>query len=404
MTDSPSSLQRKVLQAPVASSGHRGARRRRELSLHSNCEYHVVSAWISAEMAVQAPNLLWYKHRNPMRRPAPLACLLVVLCQVAAVWCGIGRMDSSLLFNPNPAAYGTTFGPHVKVATSVTDARLTPSSVTVQAWIMPLPRDNGQNFTGPNDLGQVVGNMARSFSPSRIFAGYSLYCRDSISGQLFCSFFVATSTSAFLEPSCVVPAQRWSHVCGAYDESTGLADIYVDGSKCATSSSAGGAAPISYFLRSSFLVGAWIEDATGRDAARLLQPCILAFNDAVSSSQVPRGRSFISPGGSTKCECGPACERRPKSYPTCSTQSRPQSLYPPHPSGFIFPATTSQTPLLSPTPPAVSSPRCSPRALPAAFLHSIPSTSMSAALCRATSSTAPLIDQHARVWFLGSSG
>lgn len=128
---------------------------------------------------------------------------------------------------------------------------------------MPLPRDNAQTYTGPNDLGQIVGNMARTFSPSRIFAGFSLYCKDSSVHAYQCSFFVATSTSAFLEPTCSVPLHNWTHLSGVYDASTGVADLYANGSKCASSSSSSGPGPISYFLRSTFVVGAWLEDAPG---------------------------------------------------------------------------------------------------------------------------------------------
>jgi hypothetical protein len=217
------------------------------------------------------------KQRSRMLRRTRIASLWVVICQVVAVCCGIGRMDSSLLFNADPAAYGTTFGPHVRVATSLSDSRLLPTSVTVQAWIMPLPRDNGLLYTGANDLGQVVGNMARTFSPSRIFAGYSLYCRDSTASMRSCSFFVATSTSSYLEPSCSVPVRQWAHLSGVYNQVTGVADMYLDGSKCATSVNSGGAATISYFLRSALLVGAWMEDAPGASTDRRLQ-CFLPMS------------------------------------------------------------------------------------------------------------------------------
>jgi hypothetical protein len=216
-------------------------------------------------------------HQNPTLLSAkPLACLLrsmlcrartaclcIVLCQAIAVFAGIGRMDSALLFDADTAAYGTTFGPHVRVATTTIDGNLLPTSVTVQAWVVPLPHRNAQLYTGPSDLGQVMGNMARTFTPSRIFAGYSIHCKDSSARDVACSFFVATSTSSFLEPSCSVPMQNWTHMTGVYDASTGIADMYINGSKCASSSNSAGPAPISYFLRSSFLVGAWLEDAPG---------------------------------------------------------------------------------------------------------------------------------------------
>jgi hypothetical protein len=65
--------------------------------------------------------------------PTPfLHYIIVTLCQVlghSAVLCSAqGRMDSSLLFNANPAAYGTAFGPHVRVASAASDAPLVPPS------------------------------------------------------------------------------------------------------------------------------------------------------------------------------------------------------------------------------------------------------------------------------------
>ena len=200
-----------------------------------------------------------------MPRYMSAALLLAIFCCAFTVCSCIGRFDSSLLFNANSAAYGTSFGPHVRVATSgsAQESRLLPTSVTVQAWIMPLRRDNGQVYMGTNDLGQVVGNMARTFSPNRIFAGYSIHCKDSSVNIFVCSFFVATSTTSFLEPSCSVPMQNWSHLSGVYDATTGVADLYLDGSKCASATNSGGAAAISYFLRSSVIIGAWLEDAPG---------------------------------------------------------------------------------------------------------------------------------------------
>ncbi len=198
-----------------------------------------------------------------MIRCARAAFLCIVFCEVFTVCAGLGRMDSSLLFDADTAAYGTAFGPHVRVATTNNDGNLLPASVTAQAWVMPLPRRNALVFTGTNDLGQVLGNMARTFSPSRIFAGYSIYCKDSSVHTMACSFFVATSTSSFLEPSCSVPMQNWSHVTGVYDAATGVADLFLNGAKCATASNSAGPAPINYFMRSSFLVGAWLEDAPG---------------------------------------------------------------------------------------------------------------------------------------------
>jgi hypothetical protein len=212
---------------------------------------------------------IWVQSNSSMLRLVGFALLCAMSCQFFAVCCagGLGRMDSALLFKADAAAYGTAFGPHVRVATTTIDSRLLPTSVTVQAWVMPLPRDDGQIFGGQNDLGQVLGNMARTFSPSRIFAGYSIYCKDSSVNEFTCSFFVATSTTAFIEPSCRVPLRSWTHVTGVYDATTGIADVFVNGSKCASATNAGGAASISYFLRSSFLVGAWFEDAPGTSHA-----------------------------------------------------------------------------------------------------------------------------------------
>jgi hypothetical protein len=133
----------------------------------------------------------------------------------------------------------------------------------VQAWILPQPRRNGLIFTPQNSVAQVVGNMARTFSPSRIFAGYALHCRDASAATLTCSFFVATSTSSFLEPSCTVPMLSWSHISGVYDSSSGDALLYVNGAQCAAARNPAGPAAVSYFLRSQFLVGAWLEDAPG---------------------------------------------------------------------------------------------------------------------------------------------
>jgi hypothetical protein len=212
----------------------------------------------------------------------------VVFGHCAALCSAQGRMGSSLMFNANPAAYGTVFGPHVRVAPSANDGRLVSDSVTVQAWIMPLPRDNAQTYTGPNDLGQIVGNMARTFSPSRIFAGYSLYCKDSSVRVYDCSFFVATSTTAFLEPSCSVPLNNWTHLSGVYDAATGVADLYVNGSKCASSISSSGSGAISYFLRSTFVVGAWLEDAPGTTLSPPLQHRSPAPFDSDHVTDAPR--------------------------------------------------------------------------------------------------------------------
>jgi len=218
----------------------------------------------------------WYQVVRAMSRRTSAALLLAIFCHVLTVCSGIGRVDSSLLFKASAAAYGTSFGPYVRVATSgsAQESRLLPDSVTVQAWIMPLPRDGGQKFLGTSDLGQVVGNMARTFSPNRIFAGYSLHCSDSSSlASMSCSFFVATSTTSYLEPSCIAPMNNWSHLSGVYDASTGVADLYLDGSICASSTKLGGSTVISYFLRSSFTVGAWLEDAPGASPPILPLEC-----------------------------------------------------------------------------------------------------------------------------------
>ena len=269
------------------------------------------------------------------------AFLCVLLSHIAAVCYGRGRMDSALLFNPDTAAYGTAFGPHVRVATTTIDGQLQPASVTAQAWIMPLPRTNGQLYTGPNDLGQVLGNMARTFTPSRIFAGYSIYCKDSSANEFSCSFFVATSTTSFLEPSCRVPMQNWTHVTGVYDSSTGVADIFLNGSKCASSANSGGGASISYFLRSSFLVGGWIEDAPG--AAAWARRRLSASHHAVYL-QAPPSRRFISPEEWMKFAYGPALEHAPKFFPTCSTQSRSPPPSPRHRCACTCRAMTARTP------------------------------------------------------------
>ena len=61
---------------------------------------------------------------NTMFVSASAALVWIVLGHSAVLCSAQGRMDSSLLFNANSAAYGAAFGPHVRVASAASDAPL----------------------------------------------------------------------------------------------------------------------------------------------------------------------------------------------------------------------------------------------------------------------------------------
>ncbi|HET6506023.1 MAG TPA: LamG domain-containing protein [Baekduia sp.] len=109
---------------------------------------------------------------------------------------------------------------------------LEPTDLTISAWV--------RSGSSPGIAKQIVGKGASDCDAS----SYALY--TGVDGGL--TFYVATADHKFFRTSSIAAASiwnnKWHHVAGTFDSSTGTAKLFVDGKQIGDSTAVSG--PIGY--------------------------------------------------------------------------------------------------------------------------------------------------------------